>query len=406
MNGTDDTLIALLTEADPILGEDIDDPERREAVRRRVIADLGGEAADSAPAGRPHKAQGRHRLALGLGGVALAATIAGAAIVVIGGSSVGPSPSPAFAEAAIQVAEANPRLVVATPGWKVEAANEFEVDQGQMDFTNGPETLNIAWQPARYYTEPDLQELRQGARGPEGTLGNPITPGPGEADERFEWISALGRRALFDYDAGGRFYRLTFAPENGSFITISGNSAQNSMTRERFLGLVDSLYVADVDTWLAALPPEIVRPVDNEAAVDEMLAGIPVPDSVNVDQLRSLALALSRYQLGAKVTGAVACGWLDQWAAAVKSGDTASAQESVDAMSTSRDWTILREMEDQGGWSQVVWEYSREMQNDNRAALLGTAVTETTPDGRVYELSPAYATGLGCDSEQRTLRDG
>jgi hypothetical protein len=177
------------------------------------------------------------------------------------------------------------------------------------------------------------------------------------------------------------------------------------MTREQFLTVVDSIYSADVDTWLAALPPEVVRPVEDRAAVDSMLDGLPIPGSVDVGQVRSLSLALSRYQLGAKVTGAVACGWLDQWAAAVKDGDGASAREAIDAMATSHDWPILREMEDQGGWSQVVWEYAREMENDNRGALLGMAGTETTPDGRVYELRPAYATGLGCDSEQRTLRD-
>ena len=177
------------------------------------------------------------------------------------------------------------------------------------------------------------------------------------------------------------------------------------MTRAGFLEIVGSLHSTDVETWLAALPPEIVRPVDNAATVDRMLEGIPIPDSVDPDQLRSLDLALTRYQLGAKVTGAVGCGWLDQWAAAIRTGDDASAQQAIDAMATSRDWAILREMEDQGGWSQVVWEYAREMANDNRGALLGVAGTETTPDGRVYEISPSYATGLGCDSMRRTLRD-
>lgn len=43
------------------------------------------------------------------------------------------------------------------------------------------------------------------------------------------------------------------------------------------------------------------------------------------------------------------------------------------------------------------------MKADDRKALLGSAGTETGPDGSVYELSPGYATGLGCESETRTL---
>ncbi|HEX2129724.1 MAG TPA: hypothetical protein VHF58_10960, partial [Solirubrobacterales bacterium] len=77
----------------------------------------------------------------------------------------------------------------------------------------------------------------------------------------------------------------------------------------------------------------------------------------------------------------------------------------TDAMSTSRDWAILQEMEDQGGWSQVIWEYAGEMRRDERQALLGPAGTETLPDGSVYELRPSYATGIGCDSERRVLRE-
>jgi hypothetical protein len=403
MSDTDDTLITLLREADPATTGNATD---REAVRRRAIARLAGDVGeDSLPVRRRTGLRGHRTLALGLSGVAAIVLVAGIAALIVGGSSVAPTASPAFAKTAIRVAEANPRYLVGAPGWKVKDANEFGVNQGEMDFTNGPDTLNIAWSPERLYSEPDLHELRQGARGPEGTIGNPMTPGPGEDDERFEWITALGHRAFFDYDAGGRYYRLTFPPEDGTFISVNGYSEHDSITRQQFLDVVDSIYSADVDTWLAALPPEIVRPVEDKAAVEEMLKGIPIPDSVDVGHLQSIALALSRYQLGAKVTGAVACGWLDQWAAAVKDGDQASAQQAIDAMSTSHDWAILREMEDQGGWSQVVWEYSREMQNDNRAQLLGVAGTESTPDGRVYELRPAYATGLGCDSEQRVLRE-
>jgi hypothetical protein len=396
MTTKDDRLLDLLGQADPAATFDPVEPAIREAVRRRASA-LLGQTDERRPAGR---------LTIAVTVACLAGAV-GAVAVLIGGGATGPTGSPPFAAAAIRIAEANPRLLVGEPGWDVVGANEFEIDQGQTDFVNGAEHLNVGWEPARYYRQPDADEMRRAASGPEGSVGNPITPGPGpEIEERFEWVTARGRRALLDYDARGRFYRLLFAPEGQTFVRIEGYAKDDEMTKVRFLSLVDSLYSADVDAWLAALPPQIVRPVEDEAIVDEMLEGIPIPSSVDTDELRSVDLALSRYQLGAKVTGAVACGWLDQWAAAVRSEDGVSADEAVAAMATSPSWSILREMEDQGGWSQLVWEYAREMENDNRGALLGTAGTETTPDGRVYEVGPSYATGLGCDSEQRTPREG
>jgi len=177
----------------------------------------------------------------------------------------------------------------------------------------------------------------------------------------------------------------------------------SSISRPALLDVLGSLHRTDVETWLAALPRQVVEPLERPEVVDEMLADVPIPASVDIEALKEEATAGTRYQLGARVTGVVACGWLDQWAAAIDSGDSAASNEATDAMQTSRDWAILREMKEQGGWSQTVWQYAGEMRRGEREALLGTSGTDEYPDGSVYERSPSYATGLGCDSERLTL---
>jgi hypothetical protein len=396
-------------------------PEHHRAARDRAIA-AGERVGELRPRSTAEPGPRRggwlgRRTTLGVGAVLASAGVI-AAVVILGGGSVGPGDQPEFAAAAVRVAEANPRLLVGEPGWSVTRADEFEPDQGSMTFSDGVDELNVSWQPAAYYVD-----FPNG----EGSLSEPdqwywtaigCGVGPGTAErmapttdcgvfQRFTEIRLLGAeailhedRTIFPHRIATRF-TLYLPPEVGAFVTITAGE----MSRDQFLTLLDSLYETDVDSWLAALPPRIVQPLDRPEVVDEMLRDIPVPASVDVEALKDEFAASSRYSVGAAVTSAVACEWLDQWANAVQSGDVAAADEAIEAMSTSREWEILKEMESQGGWAQVIWEYAGEMRRDDRAALLGIGGTETLPDGRVYELTPSYATGIGCDSERRVLRE-
>lgn len=373
---------------------------------------------------------------------AIAATISAVVIAVLVATSLidagpGRGPSPAFAREAIKVAEGNPRLLVGSEGWAIDYAAEFEVDQGSIDFVNGGESLSINWADPRYYYEENATDAELGQWSESNTkvsCSAPIEKGDrGQDGEKVEQVGVIvteeGERTplqVVDCETRSRVSELTFLdqrvlvredeqripgepptssfslqlpPSDGIYVSISGSG----MSAERFYDVLSSVYSTDVETWLAALPAEVVRPTDRPQVVEEMLEGLPLHAKVDVEALKGEAGALDRYHLGAKVSGAVACAWLDQWAAAVRSDDTASAAEATEAMSGSREWPILLEMKDQGGWSQVIWEYAAEMAADDRRALLGTAGTETIDD-KTYELGPSYATGIGCDSEQRILR--
>ncbi len=413
--------IDLLRDANPespeALREATDSTERRNA-RERAVAlgeggrDLLGEREIEGRRSRRLPSLPRPA-AIGIGAAAASAT-AVVAVVVLGGGSVGPGKETAYAAEAVRIAEANPRLLVGEPGWSVTRADEFEPESGSMEFSDGTGKLNINWNEVpdeypedAYATTVDyLPEYDQWYRIP---ISCASLDGPDNCDvfERMTRNEVLGETATLLESKmvrpSGVSTRFTvFMPSDNRYRVMMD---AYEMTRERFLEVLASIQPTDVDTWLAALPERVVRPLERPEVVDQMLADVPVPPSVDVEALKGEASAASRYHLGAAVTSAVACAWLDQWAESVRTGDTAAAQEATDAMSTSRDWAILQEMEDEGGWSQVIWEYAGEMRRDDRQALLGSSGTETIPNGNTYELRPSYASGIGCDSERRVLRD-
>jgi hypothetical protein len=119
------------------------------------------------------------------------------------------------------------------------------------------------------------------------------------------------------------------------------------------------------------------------------------PPGLSLDSVRQDEGVLSRYQLGAKVSGTVACGWLDLWANGIQTGDDSAVTHATAAMQTSHDWAILQEIKSQGGYSQVLWGIADQMKSGNSSDLLTPAGSETTADGRKTVFGPKYATALG-----------
>lgn len=122
-----------------------------------------------------------------------------------------------------------------------------------------------------------------------------------------------------------------------------------------FRRLAEGLEEVDPETWLAAMPADVVTEGDRAEAVQDMLSDIPVPKGFDRASLANGAMTANRYELGAEVTNAVTCAWITQWDQATATGDTARAQEAVDAMATAPDWDILVEMQPQGAWPDYIW---------------------------------------------------
>jgi hypothetical protein len=323
----------LLRDAAPI-GDDRVRALRLDSVEtelREAIV-LYGEHEPEARPGRRRRPVRRR-----LPGLAAAAALAVAAVLavsLIGGS--GTSPERAWAESALRVADANPRLLIGQPGWAVTRADEFSVREGEMTFRNGPRRVDLFWRPGPHREWVDDRAHSADRLAPVDVLGTEAT--------------------VFRYRSqNGGLTALWRAGRHTMELTASGVSLGQY---RRVLG---SLKMVGVDEWLGAMPPSVVLPADSEEVAEAMLAGIPTPDGFELEPQTGVR---DRYQVGARVAGGVACAWIEQWVEARAEGNAAAAAEAVDAMRTARRWPILREMNAEGDYPEVVWELAGAMRDD------------------------------------------
>ena len=121
----------------------------------------------------------------------------------------------AWAAPLVKVAESVPRLLVGE--WQVTRADEFDVGQGEMDFTDGARTVQLSW--------------RKG--------GDPI-----QKDGIIGW------------------------EQQGYALELRGEAAAEARAELR---------AVSIDEWLSAMPASVVRPVESDKVVDEMVRGLPLP---------------------------------------------------------------------------------------------------------------------------------
>jgi hypothetical protein len=117
----------------------------------------------------------------------------------------------------------------------------------------------------------------------------------------------------------------------------------------------------DSETWLDAMPAKVVKAADHDAAVREMLKGIPLPATFKPSRISDEGLTTSRDQVAGAVTGTVACLWFRQWGQARRTGDRASELQAEQAMATSRHWPILREISNDGAFPPLIWQLAAGM---------------------------------------------
>ncbi|HEY0277102.1 MAG TPA: hypothetical protein VGC32_02415 [Solirubrobacterales bacterium] len=348
MNDTvrDDDPLGRLRLADPLDPAELERAVAplRERVKARAIAQ-GSAPSEPIPAGdrvaveagRGGRARvglrGRRWLPLGFASLACAAVLAVVLIFSGGSLDSGPGASPDFADAAVKVAEANPRLLITAPGWRVEEARSFKPLRGQLELGDGSHRVHLSWGPAadRHYALYD--------KGGEGPVAG-------------RWIGTIaGRKAIvFHLHAGptGSYFTTVFPAEGGIFVSLGGAFAK----RSEWDALMASLRAVGVDEWLEAMPGEILRQPEFAAEVKRMLAGVPVPAGLDAAAVVEPTELTNRFQTAKKLTQAVTCEWVGRWEAARRQGDQAGASEAVEAMSGARDWPVLQRMarEKGDGW--------------------------------------------------------
>ena len=395
-----DDVLARMRAANPSsaveLAREITDAELSRAMRRAI-------AANESPS-RPIPARGgvfsRHRGAsLGLG-AGLACVVVVAALILLSGGSVRDGAHPTYAAAAVEVAEANPRLLVTAPGWSIVHARSFEVDHGELIYSDGVHRpygpngrqLDLSWYSARFYASMlrDHGRVRTRAGYPKPVIS-----------------TLLGQKATTFRYAGQRpNYATILAPQGGVFVAISGTLG----SREEYEAVLDSLRSVGVGAWLAAMPAEVLRPAARTAAIAQILQGIPVPPGFDASALQSESALTDRFMLGKAVAGAVACGWIQRWLSATQAGDDGTAQEAVEAMSTAPHWPVLLQMiREKGyrgnamplhgrGWPSNILTAAEEIAHGRlrRKPAVVTVRIKGLPAGYMTPAGAAPASVLGC----------
>ena len=285
---------------------------------------------------------------------------AGLFLAVVGTGDRHDGPESAFGAELVRFAESSPLVLLQAPGWTVDYADEQSAREGEMRFVDGATgAADLNWRPG-----PMRPWVRDRA-----ASATRITTAP-----------VLGTTAkVFQYEGGSPGDRDVTAlwVDHGRVLEFRSQVTGLAAFKERLA----SLSRVDADTWLSALPASVVKAANHDTTVRAMLEGVPLPPGFDASQIPAGGLTKDRYQLGATVTGTVACTWFQRWSRARSEGNRAGVRSAIAALATAEDWPIMREMSKQGAYPQVLEEYAAAM-----------------PGGRWYgrPLEGDVSSGLGC----------
>ncbi len=254
-------------------------------------------------------------------------------------------------------------VVLDAPGWKVDSLGGDGIQ-----FRNGDAALEVTSYPAESYDSyvTDREHIVD-------------PPAPGAP------VTVLGRAGqLWAYSNDD--HTVIREVEDGHWMEFRGQG----MDQDSYLALLGQLRQTSDAEFNATLPDGYVTSDERESAGDRIIgeirdvskAGFPAGTSLQLGEGDSK----DRYQFGAEVAGAYACAWIEAFDNATTHGQADQATEAARVLGTARQWPILEEMDAQGGYSEVVWEYADRV------------VTGDVPDGKSTDgaVTDGYREALGC----------
>lgn len=191
-----------------------------------------------------------------------------------------------------------------------------------------------------------------------------------------------GAPVVISYRSDGLERVFVVGGDDGYVIEIDFTLAPANATDAALDAILAQIRKVDLATFEAALPEGSITSATANEVVADMLADIPLPEEFDTSVLVGIG---DRYTAVVQVAGAVACAWIDQWIDATVAGDIEQIETAVNALATSHDWPILLEIQDQGGWADVLWQYADAVGGD------GTVV-----GGRILTVEESYENALGC----------
>jgi hypothetical protein len=367
------------------------------ALAEAILAEPAVPAAAKAPA-TYQLAAGRHRRGLlGAAGLAVAA-VAAALILLLGGGGASKSPSRAYGAELVRFAQSTPLLLLEGPDWRVEDVTQMASGPymprsnrgaGTMEFVTGRPIPDESLRT----TQVGKPERRPGSRFPVYTkerVSGMLPPAVRQRKVELRWfhgslaettstarnmphphgqnwieLPVLGTaaqvdtRAEFYVNQGGPGNRrmIAFWAEGGYVLELIAAVPDLAAFEKR----LDWLTRVDSQTWLDAMPANVVKAAEHDSTVREMLKGIPTPSTFNPSRIPDEGLTTNRNQVAATVTATVSCLWFRQWGQARRTGDKAAEAEAERAMATSERWPILREMAKDSGYPPTIWQLAEGM---------------------------------------------
>ncbi|HEV7846706.1 MAG TPA: hypothetical protein VGO83_10660 [Thermoleophilaceae bacterium] len=356
---TDHQLHRLLTDANPVSAERAARLEVAEA-QHDLLAGLMRQSRVLAPTRRRPRASGRRVWTRVVPAIAATAVVL-VAVLSLTEDSTDHGSGTAWAAEQVRFAEASPLVLIGASGWRVEYANEESQDEGELHFRRGPAP-----------PPPDFTDAAQGSP-------RPLPADTGAADLNWRggplghWLEdraasavrtiaapVLGTTAhVYQYEGGTPGHREITAlfRYDGRVLEFRAGAAD----LDAFKALLASLERVDVDSWLSAMPASVIKTADREATIEQMLKGVETPPGFHPKDITGAGLTSDRYQLGAAVTGTVACQWFRRWADARRTSDRAKERAAIAAMAGAKRWPILQEMAKQGGYPDVMLELAAAM---------------------------------------------
>ncbi|MEV6299774.1 hypothetical protein AB0M02_10260 [Actinoplanes sp. NPDC051861] len=360
---TDEHLDRVVRDADPFRPELIghlggaEQTLLEEIMSVPQLESVPGPAPEAAPAAPRRRAW--RRLATAVAAAAVVTGVIGASVLLRDQPPAEPWAGPVGLPEAgagggyqldLKAVEGLPRLLIQQDGWKVTTVYGFASESGTINFVNGARSLEMTWYQDEHYDDYYKDRLLVSAPQPATVAGR--------------------EAAVFTYSASD--FAAMLKPQDGTFVELRTGG---TWTRTEFDAVLPHIARADAETFLAALPPQIVTPgrVHDEAA--KILTDVPMPPGFDINSV-DVAGANDPYQFGAHVTGQVTCTWIAEWIRADKAGDDAAVKKAASALRSSRNWKVLNDMNAEGDYPEVLWE-----------------VAGKVAGGKVPEW---YKDGLGC----------
>lgn len=285
----------------------------------------------------------------------------------------------AWAAPLVEFAQRSPLLLIDDPTWHVVRA-DGQGHHGEMTFTNGRETADLYWnaEPLNALRDDLIADggIDRGrfptASGTAAVVEQPNTTSPTSSDVTV--TPTLHTVAPVDADTSNEHSQFHAVWEvDGKLVQLVAIAGE----LEEFTALLAHVTPVDVDTWLAAMPPDVIQAADYANLTAELLNDVPVPDGFDPAAIDIDADVKDRYQFIATISGAVACAWIDQWFTGAEADDTAAQDTAAEALASTRHWPMLLEIESQGGWAQAVWEFADAI-NDGPGIMIGNGPTPPT----------------------------